>query len=132
MLKKRIISFILIIASIFIFFSTGSADISPVRPILTLKVEQSPLEIYPPIMIYTAKLNYFPTVSHVCLKADFYNLIDNSTDTANSGYLGSAIFDREGKAVLSRQIKPGKYAAIAKTKIYGRVIVSNRVKYEVR
>jgi hypothetical protein len=131
MFKKRIISIILVIVSMFIFFSTGSADIEPVKPVLKLTVEQSPLEIYPPIMIYTATLNYFPPVTAECLKVAFYN-IDESSESADSGYLGSAVFNREGKAVLSKQIRPGKYVAIAKTRIHWRVIVSNKVKYIVR
>ena len=130
MLKKRIISIVLIFASIFIFFSTGSADISPVKPTLKLTVEQSPLDIYPPIMIYTAQLNYIPNTTDVRLIAYFYNINDSSI-SADAGYLGSAPFDRTGKAVLSKQIKPGAYVAIAKTKIKDTVIVSNKVKYRV-
>lgn len=131
MFKKRVISLVLIIASIFIFFSTGAADIAPVRPILKLSVEQSPLAVYPPIMIYTAQLNPLPPISNARLVADFYNINENSTSD-NASYLGSAPFDNTGKAVLSKQIKPGKYIAIAKTKINNRVIVSNKVAYIVR
>ncbi|MBN2531464.1 MAG: hypothetical protein JXB88_01160 [Spirochaetales bacterium] len=131
MFKKRVISLVLIIASVFIFFSTGSADTDRVRPVLRLTVEQSPLEIYPPIMIYTAQLNYIPINADFCLKADFYNINEDSV-SADAGYLGSAVFDKTGKAVLSKQIRPGKYIAIAKTKIYNRVIVSNKVEYIVR
>jgi len=109
-----------------------AADIGPIRPpTLKLSVTQSPLTIYPPIMIYTAQLSYLPpVVSNAPLMVDFYNLsTDSSVDKME--YLGSAPVDKTGKAVLSKQMKAGAYVAIAKIVLNGQTIWSNKVEYKV-
>jgi len=95
-------------------------------PELKLSVTQSPLTIYPPIMIYTAELDCAPTTSSAVLKVDFYNLSGNKLE-----YLGSAPIDQTGKAVLSKSRYPGTYTAIARVVINTREIWSNPVMYTV-
>jgi hypothetical protein len=107
--------------------STPTSTSTPTpTPTLTLTVTQSPLAIWPPIMIYTAQLNYVPPTTTAHLKVDFYNLAG-----ARVEYLGSAPVNQTGQAQLSRQVKPGTYTAIARVMINSQVIWSNIVTYEV-
>jgi len=101
-------------------------------PELKLSVEQSLLAIYPPYMIYTAQLSFVPPLTTSRLIADFYN-INSNADSVNNRleYLGSIPFDKSGQAVLSKQLKPGYYIAVAKTVINGVTIWSNKVEYKV-
>ncbi|MCL6590707.1 MAG: hypothetical protein K6U80_12210 [Firmicutes bacterium] len=127
-MNKKILGIILIaILALSICGIALAADIGPALPSLKLTVEMSPLDVYPPIMIYTAQLSYMPPVNTI-LKADFYHV--DATSTAPI-YLGSAAFDKTGKAVLSKQIKAGAYIAYAITVINGTTIVSNKVEYRV-
>jgi len=134
MMKKRILGFILILV---IALTLGSlaiaADTDPALPTLKLSVAQSPLTIYPPYIIYTAQLSFLPPLTTARIVADFYNINDaaGSYDTKME-YLGSIPFDNTGQAVLSKQMKPGYYVAIAKTVINGVIIWSNKVEYKVR
>jgi hypothetical protein len=128
MLKKGIIGFILIAVIALCLGNLAFADQTPVLPDLKLTVEKSLLTIYPPLIIYTAQLSFMPPVSSTQLVADFYNIIPSSTQL---DYLGSAPFDKTGKAVFNKQILPGIYTAIAKTVIDGIVIWSNKVEYRV-
>ena len=96
-------------------------------PELKLAVTQSPLAIYPPIMIYTAQLSYMPPTPSAQLKVDFYNISGTKVE-----YLGSAPVNQAGQAVLSKQIHPGTYSAIARVVINSHVIWSNIVTYKVR
>jgi len=96
-------------------------------PTLTLTVKQSPLTIWPPIMIYTAQLSYVPSITTAQLKVDFYNLAGTRVE-----YLGSAPVNQQGQAELSRQMKPGTYTAIARVVINAQVVWSNPVTYQVR
>ncbi len=95
-------------------------------PELNLTVTQSPLTIYPPIMIYTAQVDCLPTTTSSKLKVDFYNLSGNTLE-----YLGSAPMDQTGKAVLSKPMVPGTYTAIARMLINSQAIWSNTVTYKV-
>ena len=113
---------------------TSTATSTPTRtptgtslPTLTLTVTQSPLAIYPPIMIYTAKLSYVPSTTSAQLRVDFYNFTRTSVE-----YLGSAPVSHTGQAELGRQMKPGEYTAIARVVIDSHVIWSNAVTYQVR
>jgi hypothetical protein len=98
----------------------------PRYPTLTLTVTQSPLTVYPPIMIYTAQLSYVPPTPSTQLKIDFFNL--SWTDWE---YLGLAIVSPKGEAVLSKQMHAGTYLAIARVVINSRSIWSNAVIYMV-
>jgi hypothetical protein len=129
MLKNRFMIGLFVIT--LIVCSTGTAFTSPqgplpVAPTLTLTVTKSPLAIYPPVIIHTAKLGILPTMSPVQYKVDFYSL-------ASTGWvlLGSATMDRTGKAVLSKQMKAGTYTVMAQVVIGGKVITSNKVTYKV-
>jgi hypothetical protein len=95
-------------------------------PTLTLTVTQSPLTIYPPIMIYTAQLSYVPSITSTQLMVDFYNL-----EGTGLVYLGSSPLNQKGQAVLSKQMKPGTYSAIARVMINSHLIWSNIVTYKV-
>lgn len=135
MFKKSIVGFIIIMV---IALALGNfafaADLTPVLPELKLSVEQSPLTIYPPFMIYTAQLSFMPPITSTRLVADFYNfnMISDGTGTSILDYLGSVPFDKSGKAVLGKQITPGIYTAVAKTVINGVTVWSNKVEYKVR
>jgi hypothetical protein len=98
----------------------------PGYPRLTLTVTQSPLTVYPPIMIYTAQLSYVPPAPSTQFKVDFFNLSWTGWE-----YLGSAIVNPKGEAVLSKQMHAGKYTAIARVVINSRSIWSNAVTYKV-
>jgi hypothetical protein len=132
MMKKRIAGFILIMV---IALALGNfafaADLTPALPDLKLSVQQSPLAVYPPFMIYTAQLSFMPPIISAQLVADFYNINPDSTGSSFLEYLGSVPFDKTGKAVLGKQIKPGVYTAVAKTVINGVTIWSNKVDYKV-
>jgi len=132
MLKKRIVGFIFIMAIALISGNLAFADDSTsALPQLKLSVEESPLAVYPPYMIYTAQLSFIPPVTSSILVADFYN-INTNTDPVILDYLGSSPFDKTGKAVFVKQMKTGIYTAIAKTTINGIVVWSNKVEYKVR
>ncbi len=132
MLKKRMIGFTIIAVIALVFCNLAFADeMTPVLPDLKLAVEQSPLTVYPPIIIYTAQLGFMPPIISNQLVADFYHINPDSS-SAILEYLGSVPFDKTGKAVFFKQIKPGIYTAIAKTVINGLVVWSNRVEYIVR
>ncbi|MGA2489393.1 MAG: hypothetical protein ABSF99_04295 [Anaerolineales bacterium] len=130
MTKIKLIHILFIIA--LVLCTTGTAFVvnpGPVStaPTLKLTVTQSPLTIYPPVMIYKAQLSSLPTTSSVQLKVDFYNM-------AGTGlvYLGSAPVDRTGTAVLNRQMKAGTYTAISRIVINWQIIWSNKVMYKVQ
>lgn len=133
MCKKSLIAVILIMVITLALGNLAFAsDITPALPELKLSIEQSPLTIAPPYMIYTAQLSFVPQITSTRLVADFYNIDTNAGDVGNSlEYLGSIPFDKTGKAVLSKQMKPGYYVGIAKTVINGIVIWSNKVEYKV-
>ena len=78
-------------------------------------------------MIYTAQLNVLPPMPSTGWKVDFYNYSETTVV-----YLGSAPVNQAGQAVLSRQLYPGTYTAIARLVINSRVIWSNAVTYLVR
>jgi hypothetical protein len=131
MLKIRFVSIFLVVA--LALGVTGAALAQdpgpvPVPPTLKLSVTQSPLTIYPPVMIYTAQLSYVPPTPSALLKVDYYNV----ADTGGLVYLGSATVDKTGKAVLNKQMHPGTYTAIARVVINQQVVWSNRVVYTVR
>lgn len=95
-------------------------------PTLTLTVEKSPLDVWPPAMIYTAKLS-IPPPSNTS-PCDFYNAPEGSSVWTQ---IGSAAFDRNGVAKITVQMNPGAYQSVAKTMVYGTVISSNIVHYKV-
>lgn len=95
-------------------------------PTLTLTVEKSPLDVWPPAMIYTAKLSIPPPSN--TLPCDFYNAVEGSSVWTK---IGSAPFDKNGVAKITVQMNPGSYQALAKTTVYGTVITSNIVHYKV-
>lgn len=103
---------------------TVPGPISGVLPI-RLTVTQSPLAIYPPIMIYTAQLTVLIPTPSAGFTVDFYNLSEIGLE-----YLGSVV-TWTGQAVLSRQIKPGTYTAIARVVINSHAFWSNEVNYKV-
>jgi hypothetical protein len=135
MLKNKFVNISFILALVLalvlsvagVVLAAGSGPV-PAPPTLKLTVEQSPLTVYPPFMIYTAQLSYVPTNSSTQLTVDFYNLTASGTTME---YLGSAPVDKTGKAVLSKQMKAGSYTAIASIVINTQTIVSNKVTYKV-
>lgn len=132
MLKSKILAVVMTLVLALSFCLTAvAADTAPVLPTLKLSVQQSPLAVYPPIMVYTAQLSFVPPVISNTLKVDFYN-VGNSTDPALLIYLGSASVDKSGKAVLSKQMKPGKYTGVSKIIINSNTIWSNKVDYLVQ
>ena len=95
-------------------------------PTLTLTVEKSPLDVWPPMMIYTAKLSCPPPSTE--LKCNFLN----SPDLLPAWIpIGSDLFDNNGVAQISVQMNPGGYQAMAETTINGTLIRSNIVRYKV-
>jgi hypothetical protein len=97
----------------------------PGVPPIRLTVTQSPLAIYPPIMIYTAQLTVLIPTPSAGFTVDFYNLSGIGLE-----YLGSVV-TQTGQAVLSRQMNPGTYTAIARMVINSQVYWSNEVTYKV-
>jgi hypothetical protein len=93
---------------------------------LKLTVTQSPLTIYPPVMIYTAQLTVMIPIPSTGVKVDFYNLQETGLE-----YLGSAEMGNLGQAMLSKQMCPGTYTAIARAVINSLEIWSNPVPYTV-
>lgn len=130
MKRNKIIYLLLVLILTTFTIGTLSAQtgIVPKLPQLKLSVTQSPLAIYPPIMIYTAQLSYVPIITTAVLKVEFYHL---QLGSYRMIYLGSARVDKTGKAVLSKQIRPGKYVALSKIIIYNKIIWSNKVEYKV-
>lgn len=131
MSKIKFVTIMLVIMLVLAIAGTATAtDTGPVPepPILKLSVTQSPITIYPPVMIYTAQLSYVPPTPSALLKVDFYNV----ADTGGLVYLGSATVDKTGKAVLNRQMPRGTYTAIARVVINQQEIWSNKVPYKVR
>ena len=132
MLRNKILMIVLTIAILTSLNGISfAADVIPVLPELKLSVEQSPLTIYPPIIIYKAQLSYVPVITASELKVDFYNTVIDTTNVARLEYLGSAPVDpKTGIATLSTQIKPGAYTAISKTIINKQTIWSNKIDYK--
>ena len=134
MLKSKLnIIFILALVLVLALSAVGAALAAgsgpvPAPPTLKLTVTQSPLTIYPPMMIYTAQLSYMPSPASTQLKVDFYNLLPSGTGMQ---YLGSAPVDSTGKAVLNKQMTAGTYTAISSIVINSLTIWSNKVTYKV-
>jgi hypothetical protein len=135
MLKNKFVNTLFVLALVLaLVLSIAGAALAaasgpvPAPPTLKLTVAQSPLAIYPPIMIYTAQLSYVPSPISTQLKVDFYNLFPSGTLIQ---YLGSAPVDTTGKAVLSKQMNAGTYTAVAEIVINGQTIRSNQVTYKV-
>lgn len=128
--KLLLISMFVVLVSLS-FGGVLSAD-SGIAPSLTLTVQQSPLAVYPPMMIYTAKLNNWPLPidNATSIKVDFYRgLVNVNTPMP---LIGSAIMDpKTGIAVLNKQMDRGYYVAVAKTVINGISLTSNTVYYKV-
>lgn len=126
------IKFVSIVLAVALVFGTAGAALAadtgpvPVVPTLKLSVTQSPLTIYPPVMVYTAQLSYVPPTPTARLVVDFYNV-----DDTGLVYLGSAPVDSAGKAVLSKQMRRGTYTAISKVVVNQQEIWSNKVLYKV-
>jgi hypothetical protein len=95
-------------------------------PALKLTVAQSPLTIYPPIMIFTAKLMVLIPIPSTGMRVDFYNLVGYSLE-----YLGSGQIGNNGEALLNKQMCPGIYTTIARAEINNLALWSNPVTYTV-
>ena len=93
---------------------------------MKLSVTQSPLTIYPPIMIYTAQLMIMIPIPSTGVTVDFYNLQETGLE-----YLGSGKIGNNGEAVLNKQMCPGNYTAIARALINSLVLWSNLAAYTV-
>jgi len=131
MFAKKIACVVLAVL-ISLSFSFVSLAADTTQPTLTLTVERSSLDVYPPMMIYTAQLNNAPSGINTDIKVDFYNL-RSSVFLFKVEYLGSAPIDSAtGKAVLERQVKPDVYFALAKVTINGVEIKSNTVTYQLK
>jgi hypothetical protein len=131
MFKNKSVNILFVLALVLVLvLSVAGAALAatpvPAPPTLKLTVTQSPLAIYPPYMIYTAQLSYVPPNPSAQLKVDFYNVAQLA-----QVYLGSALVDSTGKAVLSKQMKAGTYTAISKIVINTQTIWSNTVLYKV-
>jgi hypothetical protein len=135
MLKNRFVNILLVLSLVLVLtLSVAGAALAAkpeqaTLPTLKLTVTQSPLAIYPPIMIYTAQLSPAPTSSSTVLTVDFYNQIGGQMPPIQ--YLGSAPMDKTGKAVLNKQMPAGTYTAFAQVVIGTQTIVSNKVTYKV-
>ena len=135
MLKNKFVNILFVLALVLALvlsiagaaLAAGSGPV-PAPPTLKLTVAQSPLTVYPPIMIYTAQLSYVPSPISTKLKVDFYNLLPSGTGMQ---YLGSALVDSTGKAVLNKQMTAGTYTAIASILINTQTIWSNKVTYKI-
>lgn len=129
MIKVKFVNVILVVALVLggvgTVWAADSGSVST-APTLKLAVTRSPLAIYPPVMLYTAQLSNAAPTSTAQWKVDYYHL-------AGTGlvYLGSAPVDSTGQAVLSKQMSPGTYTAIARVVINQQVIWSNKVIYTV-
>ena len=95
-------------------------------PALKLTVTQSPLTIFPPVMIFTAELRVMIPIPSTGVKVDFYNLAGTGLE-----YLGSGMIGNHGEAVLNKQMCPGKYTTIARAEVNSLVLWSNAVAYTV-
>jgi hypothetical protein len=95
-------------------------------PALKLTVARSSLTIYPPVMIFTAKLMILITIPSTGVRVDFYNLVGNGLEFLGSGQIGNT-----GEALLNKQMCPGTYTAIARAEINSLVLWSNPVPYMV-
>jgi hypothetical protein len=127
-MTKKIIGLFIILVLLSGFCGLVSADILPPVPTMTLTVEPAPTMGPLPMTMYTAQLSFMPTTSTTQLVAYFYNI------TSPMGpiiLLGSAPFDRTGKAVLIKHLDPGTYTAQASTVINTITVKSNTVTYKV-
>lgn len=123
MFKKVLLTLVLVLI---VSLSLGVAFGEPTIPTLTLTVEKSPLAVWPPMMIYTAKLSPIPASgTSPC------NFLNSPEGVPMWTRIGSAPFDSTGKAQISVQMNPGSYQAVANTTINGTVITSNIVHYKV-
>lgn len=131
MFKKILLVSMLVLLVTLSFGTVFSAGPSQIEPDLFLTVQQSPLAIYPPIMIYTATLNWpLPIVSTTQIMVNFYN--GPAITMPPMVLIGSAPLDlRTGKAVLNKQMQAGSWEAVAQTTINGQTHVSNAVFYKV-
>ena len=131
MLKKILLVSLLVFLVSFSFGSVFSAGPGPIAPDLTLTVQQSQIAIYPPIMIYTATLNWpLPISTTTQIVVDFYN--GPAITMPPMVLIGSAILDpTTGKAVLNKQMQAGSWEAVARTTINGTTLVSNAVFYKI-
>ena len=126
-MTKKIIGLILIVVLLSAFCGLVSADILPV-PTMKLTVEPAPTMGPLPMTMYTAQLSFMPTTSTTQLVATFCNI---TTPTGPIYLLGTAPFDRTGKAVLIKHLDPGVYTAQASTVINTITVKSNTVTYKV-
>ena len=135
MYKTNFVNIFFVITLVLCTLGTGfvvSPKLIPVAPVLKLSVTQSALTVYPPIMIHRAQLGYLPPMPSAKLRVDYYHVPSTSPATSTALFhLGSAPVDRNGVAVLGKQIKTGTYTAIARIVINRQVIWSNKVTYKV-
>lgn len=123
MFKKLLLILTLVLT---VSLSLGVAFAEPTIPTLTLTVEKSPLTIWPPMMIYTAKLS--PVPSSGINQCNFLNSPEGMPRWIT---IGSAPFNNLGIAQIHVQMNPGEYQAMANTTINGTLIKSNIVHYKV-
>lgn len=129
--KILLISMLVLMVS----FSLGAvlyADSGSNQPVLTLTVQQSRVITNPPTMIFTATLTNvpLPIQSGTNIMVNFYNGPANAMPP--TVLIGSVPLNLQtGTAVLSKQINPGSWEALATTVIAGNAITSNTVNYYV-
>ena len=134
MFKNKFVNILIVLALALVLVLSVMGAASAAKPAqatlptLKLSVTQSPLAIYPTIMIYTAQLSFVPSPVSTQWKVDFYNLLPSGTGMQ---YLGSASVDATGKAVLNKQMPAGAYTALSSILIGTQTIVSNKVTYKV-
>jgi hypothetical protein len=144
MFKKKHLILLIVLTILLVNTGMASALVSAPEPqpvTLALAVKISPVRIYPPLVIFTATLSRVPPMTFNMPVVDFFTQVPvicqgiESTDTGVCGspvsYLGSAKFNPEGQAILSKQMKPGTYTAIARTQVNGAWIFSNELSFEV-
>ena len=136
-MKRSLLSLVLAFMLVVAFGSVSLADnVSPgIPPTLKLEVTQSPLAVYPPIMIYTATLSPIPIDTSRQIIIDFYNAkYDPAGIVAPEfEYIGSAVLDpTTGQAKLAKSMYPGVYVAYCMTKSLGEPIYSEKVIYKVQ
>jgi len=129
MVKKKFMFCLVILVFMAGALSMVNAQ-STALPVLKFSVTQSPLTVYPPFMVYTAQLSSVPVISTSVLKVEFYNS-SLVSPTNQLELIGTALIDKTGKAVISKQMKAGAYVAVAKIMIGTNVIWSNKVEYKV-
>lgn len=133
MFKNKFVNILIVLALALVLVLSVMGAASAAKPAqatlptLKLSVTQSPLAVYPTIMIYTAQLSFVPSPVSTQLKVDFYNVISSTL----MQYLGSAPVDATGKAVLNKQMPAGTYTAFSQIVIGTQTVVSNKVTYKV-